>query len=195
MIILDVETTGTEASKHSLVSIGAVDFLKPERRFYGMCRIWVGAHVSSEALAVNGFGQKEITDPSKKTDKELVIEFLKWADECQNHTIAGQNPSFDISFIKETCIRNNLNFTLPKRSLDQHTITYFHMVKRGLKPPVHNKRSDLNSDAIMTYVGIPAEPKPHIALNGALWEAEAFSRLLYDRSLFPQFVQYKIPWL
>lgn len=195
MIVLDVETTGTEASKHSLVSIGAIDFLKPERQFHGMCRVWDGAHVSPEALVVNGFKEEEIHDKNKKTDKDLVIEFLNWAAESEDHTIAGQNPSFDISFIKETCIRNNLNFNLPHRSIDMHSVTYFHMIKRGLKPPIRNKRTDLNSDTIMAYVGIPTEPKPHIALNGALWEAEAFSRLLYDKPFLPQFSQFKIPWL
>lgn len=194
MIVLDVETTGTEAAKHSLVSIGAVDFMKPERQFYGMCRIWEGAHIMSEALAVNGMSEKEIRDPNKKTDIDLVAEFLKWADECENHTIAGQNPSFDIDFIKWTCLRNNIHFPLPHRSVDLHSITYSHMIKRGLKPPQKNKRTDLNSDTIMTYVGIPAEPKPHVASNGALWETEAFSRLLNDRSIFPQFEKYKIPW-
>ncbi len=53
-------------------------------------------------------------------------------------------------------------------------------------------KSLLDSDAVMTYVGIPTEPKPHIALNGALWEAEAISRLLYQKNLLSQFEQYPI---
>lgn len=195
MIVLDVETTGTESTKHSLVSIGAVDFLNPTRQFYGMCKIWDGAHVMSEALAVNGFTEEEIRDPNKKSDAELVLEFLKWTEESEDHTIAGQNPSFDIGFIKSACLRNNLNFTLSHRSIDQHTTCYGHMIKRGVVPPLKNKRTDLNSDSIMTYVGIPTEPKPHIAINGAVWEAEAFSRLLYDKSLLPQFEKHKIPWI
>jgi len=32
MLIIDVETTGTEENIHSLVSIGAVDFLDPKRK-------------------------------------------------------------------------------------------------------------------------------------------------------------------
>lgn len=195
MIVLDVETTGTEASKHSLVSIGAVDFAKPERQFYGMCKIWDGAHVAIEALAVNGFSEEEIRDPSKKTDGELVKEFLAWTEESENHTIAGQNPSFDVGFVKWTCLRNNLDFNLSQRSIDLHTVCYAHMLKRGLKPPLRNKRTDLNSDAISAYVGIPHEPKPHIAINGAIWETEAFSRLLHDKPLLSQFQEYKIPWL
>lgn len=195
MIVVDVETTGTEAAKHSLVSIGAIDFSNPERQFHGMCKIWDEAHVMAEALAVNGFTEEEIRDPSKKSDAELVEEFLKWALESEEHTVAGQNPSFDLDFIIWTCKRNNLHFPLPRRSVDIHTVCYTHMVKRGVKPPVNNKRSDLNSTVISEYVGIPPEPKPHIALNGAIWEIEALSRLLHDKPLLPQFKQYKIPWL
>lgn len=194
MIVLDVETTGTEAAKHSLVSIGAIDFLKPERRFFGECRIWDGAHIMSEALAVNGFTEAQVKDPGKKSDGELVSEFLAWAAEAENHTVAGQNPFFDVDFVKWTAIRNGINFTLSSRSIDLHTVCFMHMIKRGLVPPVRNNRTNLSSDPIMEYVGIPAEPKPHIALNGAIWETEAFSRLLHDKNLLKEFEMYKIPW-
>ena len=48
MIIIDVETTGLDPKKYSIVSIGAVDFKKPMRTFYEECRIWDGAEVSEE---------------------------------------------------------------------------------------------------------------------------------------------------
>jgi len=53
--------------------------------------------------------------------------------------------------------------------------------------------SDLNSDFIMNYVGLPSEPKPHRAINGARYEAEALSRLIYGRGLFEEFEGYAIP--
>lgn len=194
MLILDVETTGTEASKHSLVSIGAVDFSNPSRIFYEECRIWDGAHVMDEALAVNGYTEEQIKDPKKQSEGEAVAKFLEWMKDCPEHTIAGQNVFFDTAFIVAGAMRNHIDFSLPHRIIDQHSICYAHMVGRGIEPPVKNKRTDLNSDKIMEYVGIPAEPKPHIAINGAIWEAEAFSRLLYNKNLLPQFEQYKIPW-
>ena len=55
MIIIDVETTGLDPERCSLVSIGAVDFSCPERQFYGECQAWDGAEVSADALAINGF--------------------------------------------------------------------------------------------------------------------------------------------
>lgn len=194
MIILDVEATGTHPYKHSLLSIGAVDFNNPERRFYAECRMWAGAHVMDEALEVNGFDKESLTDPAKKSEGEIVKEFFKWLFESKVHTIAGQNPSFDIDFLKAATERNHLDFPLAHRSLDLHSVVYLHMVEHGIVPPVEKGRSALNSDSIMAYVGIPVEPHPHNALNGALYEAEAFSRILYGKNLLSKFAQYPISW-
>lgn len=195
MIVLDVETTGTEASLHSLASIGAVDFNDPSRTFFGECRIWEGAHIMKEALAVNGYTEEQLRDPKKKTDLELVQEFFVWAEQASDHTIMGMNPFFDIEFVKWTCVRHHINFMFGYRSIDMHTACYIHMIQRGLIPPIAKKRTDINSDFVTSYVGIPNEPKPHVALNGALWEAEAFSRLINNKKLLPQFSAYAIPWL
>lgn len=194
MIVLDVEASGTEPYKHSLVSIGALDFHNPKNQFYAECRIWEGAHISEEALGVNGFTEAEIQDPKKKTDKEIVQEFLAWAASIEEHTTAGQNPSFDRDFIKATCERYHLDYPLAHRTIDVHTAAYVHMVKWGIEPPVEHHRSALNSTAIQNYVGIPEEPKPHNALNGAKVAAEALSRILYDKKLLPEFKEFDIPW-
>jgi hypothetical protein len=65
-------------------------------------------------------------------------------------------------------------------------------IKRGLPVPHKNDRSDLSLDTILKYVGLPEEPKPHIGLNGAKYEAECFSRLLYGKNLLPEFAKYPV---
>lgn len=195
MIVLDVEASGTNPYKHSLVSIGALDIDNPKNTFYAECRIWEGAHVMEEALAVCGFSEVEIRDPKKKSDKEIVQEFLAWKDSVEEHTTAGQNPSFDRDFIKATCERYHLDYPLAHRTIDVHTAAYVHMVKWGIDPPVEHGHSALNSSAIQRYVGIPEEPKPHNALTGAKVAAEALYRLLYDKKLLPEFKAFEIPWL
>ena len=195
MVVLDIEATGTSPHLHSIVSIGALEFEKPENQFYIECRIWDGAHVMDEAMEVNGFNREQIVDPTKPTDKEAVEKFMEWLSRVGEHTTAGQNPSFDRDFIFETCVRYHLNYPLAHRTLDVHSVAYAHMVWKGLVPPVapEHRRSALNSTAIQNYVGIPEEPKPHNALNGAKVAAEALSRLLYKKSLLPEFAQFEIP--
>lgn len=197
MLVVDIEASGLSAHKCSILSIGALDIDYPENRFYGECRVWDGAHVSDEALEVNGFTKEEIVDPSKKSEAELITEFLEWSQHLGDRTITGQNPSFDRDFLREAAERAGLSWDLAHRTIDTHSLAYMHIIKRGLPAPLdpQHRRSTLDLDAILNYCGIPEEPMPHNALTGALSHAEVASRLLFDRKLLPEFDQYDIPWL
>jgi len=196
MIIIDIEATGTNYAKHSIVSLGALDFDNPKNRFYEECRIWDGAHIMDEALAVNGFTEAQVQDLGKQPEGELVQRFLEWSQHMGDRTLAGQNVSFDRDFLKAACDRADLSYDLAHRTIDTHTLCWMHMVKRGLPPPIdaEHRRSALNLDAVLNYCGIPEEPEPHNALTGALCHAEVAARLLYDKKLLPEFSQYEIPW-
>ncbi len=196
MIILDVEASGTEFGKHSIVSLGAIDFTNPENRFYKECKIWESAHVMDEALVVNGFTLEQITDPTKMSEGELATQFLEWTQGMADRTLVGQNVSFDRDFVKVAAHRVHLQFDLPYRTIDTHTLCWMHMTKKGIEVPIdaQHKRSLLNLNAILEYCGIPNEPNPHNALTGAMCHAEVTSRLLYNKKLLPEFTEFEIPW-
>ena len=193
MIIVDVETTGIDPKKDSIVSIGAVDFLNPKNQFYRECRIWEGANVSKIALEINGFSEDEIRDPNKISLEDAVKDFLVWVETTSERTLAGENPSFDRDFLIASMDRYSMRWPLGHRTIDLHSLCYNHHLKRGLVPPVKDKRTNLNTDKILQYVGLPAEPKPHNALTGAKMEAEAFSRLIFGKSLLDEFKNYQVP--
>lgn len=195
MIAVDVEASGTEYHKHSIVSIGAFDFDNPDNKFYEECRIWDGAHIMDEALLVNGFTKEEILDQNKKTEGEIVTLFLGWAEKIEDRTLLGQNVSFDRDFIKAAAEREGLNWTLAFRTVDTHTLAWMHHIKSGKNVPIAKNRSALDLDAVLNYTGIPEEPTPHNALTGALSHGEVASRLLYDKKLLPEFEKFDIPWL
>lgn len=195
MIVIDIEASGVEAHKHSIVSAGALDLHNPTNRFYMECQVWDGAHVMDEALAVNGFTMEQITDKSKPTEADLTHAFLEWSEGVEERTLAGQNVSFDRDFLKYAAERaKHTDWPFAHRTIDTHTLAYMHMVERGMQPPVKHRRSSLNLDAVLNYCGIPEEPSPHNALTGALSHAEVISRLLYGRKLLPEFEQFDIPW-
>ena len=196
MLVIDVEATGTEPQKHSIVSIGALDFDHPENRFYGECRMFPGAHVMEGALAVNGYTMKEIEDPEKQPESELIIAFLEWSQHLSDRTLAGQNVSFDRDMLRHAAERAGASWDLAHRTIDTHSFCYMHMVTRGVTPPIdqQHRRSALNPDSVLTYCGIPEEPKPHNALTGALCHAEVIARLLYGRQLLPEFVEFPVPF-
>ncbi|HEV3245512.1 MAG TPA: 3'-5' exonuclease [Candidatus Paceibacterota bacterium] len=194
MIVVDVEASGVEPWKHSIVSLGALDFTNPSNRFYEECRVWDGAHIMDDALKVNGFTKEQIVDPSKQSETDLIHRFLHWSEGVQERTLAGQNVSFDRDFLRHAAERaGHTEWPFAYRTLDTHTMCYMHMIGRGLQPPIVHRRSALNLDAILNYCGIPEEPMPHNALTGALSHAEVISRLLYGRKLLPEFAEFEIP--
>ena len=197
MLVVDVEASGTDYAKHSIVSIGALDLKNPTNRLYEECRVWDGAHIMDEALAVNGFTKEQILDPKKQSEGDAVHRFLLWSDGLEERTLAGQNVSFDRDFLKAAAARaGHTNWSFSHRTVDTHTLCYMHMINRGLQPPLDklHKHSALHLDAVLNYCGIPEEPSPHNALTGALCHAEVISRLLYGRKLLPEFTEFDIPW-
>ena len=194
MIVVDVEASGTAPWKHSIVSLGALDFKNPTNRFYEECRVWDGAHIMDEALVVNGFTKEQITDSKKQSEADLIHAFLHWSEGVEERTLVGQNVSFDRDFLKAAAERaGHTDWPFAYRTIDTHTLAYMHMVTHGIQPPVMHRRSALDLDAVLNHVGIPAEPTPHNALTGALSHAEVTARLLYGRKLLPEFSQFEIP--
>jgi DNA polymerase III epsilon subunit-like protein len=197
MLVVDCEMSGLDPQKNSIVSIGAIDFDTPSRQLYEECRVWNGAHIEEEALAVNGFTKEEILDPSKQSEGDAVHAFITFAAGMADTTIAGQNVFTDLYFLRAAAERaGHTNWPFAHRIIDIHTMCFEHMIKRGVTPPVDplKHHSALNLDAVLNYCGIPGEPKPHNALTGAKCNAEAISRLLYGKKLLPEFEQFAIPW-
>ncbi len=196
MIVLDVEGSGVSAEKNSILSIGALDLDEPTNQFYDECRVWDGAHIADDALAVNGFTREECLDTSKKSEAELVKAFVAWAtDRAKNQTFAGQNPSYDRDFVQAACGRAGIEFPFAHRTIDTHTLCWLHMTEKGKEPPLLHHHSAINLDFALKYCGLEEEPKPHNALTGALSHAKVISRIAYNKKLLPEFSSFPIPWL
>ena len=192
MIIVDVESSGVDPHKNSLLSIGAVDFADPTRTFYEECRVWDGAHIEQEALEVNGFTRERAQNPTAQSEGDLVKHFLEWASQSPERTIAGHNVSFDRDFMKAAAGRNHIDWPFAQRTIDLHTLAYVDLLRAGKDIPLKNAHSGLSLDLILAALGLPPEPKPHIGINGAKLEAECFARILHGRSLWPEFASFPV---
>lgn len=193
MLIVDVETTGLDPLRCSIISIGAVDFADPSATFYAACRAFDGAFVSSEALAINGFTREQILDPSLPDLSSVLSAFLAWAQQRSDMTIAGGNPSFDRDFLHAAFDRCGIRATFGYRTIDLHSLVFAHHLQRRLPVPLFSSRTALTVDLCLVYVGLPPEPRPHNALVGAQMEAEAFSRLILGKGLFAEFLSFPVP--
>ncbi len=195
MIAIDLECSGNDASKHSMVSIGAVDIDNPSNQFYAECRMWDGAAWLQEALDVNGFTLEEITDPSKPSAEEVIVEFMEWVKTVKGAKIlVAENVAFDHSFILAAAARAGLPKPFGHRCIDVHSLSVMHHLTHGKEIPLQeNKMSALNLDGTLNYVGIPGEPQPHNALTGAKTHAEVFARLIWGKNILDEFKQFPLP--
>jgi len=198
MLVVDVETTGIDENKNSIVSVGGVIIPKIEedtiKYLYNEARVWPGAEISDRTLEVNGFTREAITsDQTKLTQREMLEQLVEFADMSEDITIWGHNPRFDVNFINASLKREGLDFRFSYHTLDQHTLACVRHLDNQQQIPLKDKKSILDGDAIMTYVGIPQEPTPHNALNGAKWEAEAIYRMLYGKNFHPDFKKFPVP--
>ena len=193
MIVVDIETTGLNPWRNSIVSIGAIDFFNPENQFYGECKIWPGAAIDSFALEVNGFSVEEVTDPMKESLGNLLLRFFEWAGKIKFRILAGHNTWFDVSFLRAAAEKCRIPWIFPIRVIDLHSEGFTNHIKKGFDIPFNNNKPDLTSSYIHSFAGLPAEPKPHNALTGAKMEAESLSRLIYGKGLLEEFSSFPVP--
>ncbi|OHA81528.1 MAG: hypothetical protein A2675_03615 [Candidatus Yonathbacteria bacterium RIFCSPHIGHO2_01_FULL_51_10] len=194
MIVIDAEMSGLDPHANSIVSVGAVDLEDPSRQFYGECRVWEGAEIDPEGLAVNGFSEAQVLDPKKKSLEDLMREFFAWIEISTDRTLCGQNVALDRNFLNDSFRRADVPFRFAHRNVDTHSVAYAYFRLHDTEIPLKesDKQSALSLDKILEMLGLPPEPRPHIALNGALLEAEAFSRMVYGKNLLPEFAQYPV---
>lgn len=188
-----MEATGLNVRKHSIVSIGALELENPTNQFYMECRPWEGAELDDEAMAVNGFTEEELKDLSKPTLEEMMEDFYTWTKTCKEKTLMGQNVSNDRTFINDALGKAGISWHFSFRTVDLHSVTYFHHQQRGIEIPLENDRTSLNLDAIARYVGIPEREAAHNGLMDAKMEAEAYYRILKGKQLLVDFHEYPVP--
>lgn len=73
-----------------------------------------------------------------------------------------------------------------------HSLAYADILSNNENVPIEDRKNKLNADVIFKYLGMPEEPRPHLASNGALWECEAFYRLILKKSVFKEFEAYPL---
>ena len=199
MIVVDIGTTGSDPQRHSIVSIGAVEYENHKNQFYGECRVFNGAEIDGEALKINGFTRGEITNELRQPHEKLLRKFTKWAYGINDHTLAGQDAGkSDLLFIEHSLKRYSIPNRFGDMSVDLHTLSYEYLKRNGASfmETTDNKlngHSSLSLNYTLMLTGLDEEPLPHHALTGAKLKAEAFSRLMRGRSLFEDYSKYKLP--
>lgn len=167
---VDVETSGLDPQKSSILSIGAVNMNNSNDFFYEECRPWEGAEVHEGALKVNGFTEDQINN-FQLSEAEALERFFQWLK--ASPVMVAHNASFDSGFITAAAARAQLSNPFSFRTIDIHSIVHTHIVQNGEIPP---ERLSLN--ACLTYFDFPKEPDPHNALTGARCNYDIYQEVI-----------------
>ncbi len=177
MIIADLEMSGLDVEKHSILSIGALDFENPNNTFYGECRLREGTSFEYEALKVNGFSVEHI-QTYERSCQELVKSFYEWTLKIKDRTLAGQNPGMmDIPFLKKAFELYHLPWIFGHRSVDSHALAYAYFRRKNVEIPLKEGTSALGLKYLMEYFSL-GERDVHNALEDAKITAELIRRVL-----------------
>lgn len=181
MIILDIETSGLDPRKSSLLSIGAIDFDNPDDSFYGECQVFQGAEINPKSLEITGFTNEQITDSKKTTTTNLLRNFLNWLSEKKDQTIAGQNVHWDVEFLRQELNRSKIDYKLGHRIVDLHSVAYAKLLEQKKEIPLRNNRTDLDLDRILQICGLQSRNGSHNALEDCRLTEQCFRKLLNYR--------------
>lgn len=193
MIVADMEATGLDHNRHSIISIGSIEFENPKNQFYMECKPFEGADIDDEGIAVAGFTREQLKEKDRVPLTDMIKRFYEWTLTCGEKTLMGQNVSCDRDFINTALGRAGISWHFSFRTIDLHSIAYFHHLQNGIDVPKQNDRSGLNLDVIARYTGLPERESAHNGLWDAKLEAEALSRMLHGKILLEDFKDKSIP--
>ncbi len=162
-IVLDTETTGTEATKGDrVIEIGGVELLNhfPTGRSY---HVYINPQraVSAGALAVHGLSDEFLAD--KPVFAAIVEEFLAFVGDAR---LVIHNAAFDIGFLNEEFRRTGHPFIGMERVVDTLALA------RRKHPGAPN-----NLDALCSRYGIDNSRRTK---HGALLDAEILAEVYIE---------------
>lgn len=194
MLVVDLECSGLDAGRHGIISLGAVDFLNPVRTLYLECRLRPGAEFDEEAFAVHGLSQAYLAK-LPLTEEQLLKQFFAWAAESPSRVLMGQVPQMDWEFLKAGAERYGIEWVFGHRSIDLHSVCVAHHYFNNVELAYKYGFPALSLDNISKYVGLPARPGNHHALDDSKITAECFARLLLKKNLLPEYEKFSLPKL
>ncbi len=96
MIVVDIETSGNfDPERNGIWQIGAVDFKNPKNTFLEEARIDDEDNIEEEALKVIGKTREYLRDRNKQSQRQLLENFFKWAENVKNKILVAHNTPFD----------------------------------------------------------------------------------------------------
>lgn len=164
LCFIDIETSGLEPPDAVILSIGAI---ADGEEFYVVIRPteeeWQRA--SPKALEVNGMTWEDVSQGISLSDaKWQLLQFLLKHNIDEDANFVGQNPRFDMKFLS-FYMGAELDFVGAPigKPVDIRELYKRFLVRHELAPILEY----YSGKNIANTLGVPEEPEPHNALEGA----------------------------
>jgi len=165
----DFEMTGLSPMKHEIIEIGLIvadtESLEEISRLDIKVKPQTIETADAYALKFTGYNEKDWEHAY--TLKEALV---KYSMEVEGALFAAWNTPYDWSFLVEAFAKAGLENPLDYHTLDVFTVAYEKISKQAHMPVPHLSK-------VCEYLGIPKEPIPHRAINGAEGAWQVYKKL------------------
>ncbi len=142
MIVIDIETSGLDLSKHGIWQIGALDLNNPENIFLEESRIDDEDKIEQEAIKIHGKNEIYLRDRRRQSQENLIKNLFSWTEKIDMKNTICQNPQFDLGFIISKARRYGLGYPLGHRAFDLHSIAAMRYYQIYGKYSIRNQKND-----------------------------------------------------
>jgi len=180
-VSVDIETTGTDPTRHGIVSIGAQTFWT-DRTFYRELIVPDWCEYDPDAMRVNGEDETAVRarkEPEYTKVVHALVELLTWCAQHDVGVIVGKNPDFDHRFLlrnweREGQSRDAFNKILTYRTIDWSDFIIPLYLWHGHTIP----KEGLGNIDLSRFMSMPDEAQPHVASAGAQYNINCVKRIL-----------------
>ena len=163
----DLETSGDIFGVHEILEIGLIVFDQNSLKIVDTLDIKVKPlnikNAVPAALERNGYKEKDW-----KEAVSLKKAMEQYADKTKDAIFCAYNAIFDWGFINDAFRKTGVQNKMDYHGLDLLSIAW----TKGL-----DKNEKWNLKTACELFGVPPEPEPHSALNGAMTAYELFKKL------------------
>jgi len=186
---LDTETTGLDARRHDVIQIAGIldiDTIAGEKfNYYVQPFNW--DVITEEATSIHGFTRDTLKtfEPPQVVHQRLIgiLEaYINKYDPTDKLFIAGQNPSFDLDFLKGFWEKNDdpyFGSWFNYRKIDLATVSVLFKIK-GIIDPTTNGKFSVSLAAVAAAFGLE-QKEPHNALDDVRLVRKIFYEHMLDR--------------
>jgi DNA polymerase III epsilon subunit-like protein len=171
LCFIDIETTGSIFGFHEITELSAIitspDAYELINRFEVKIKPKHPERITEVAQKLSNYNDADWLN-AKESNKELWMEISEFWHTC---IPICHNPSFERAFITLAMVETGITTI----GLDYHWIG-----TESLAWPFHlsGRIKNISLSALLTYFGLPQEPLPHRATNGAMSCRNVYIKLI-----------------